>query len=345
MRERFQFLDWLRCIGVLLIVYDHLGPLRNSEWFVSGILEKIINKPLGIVQYFGAFGVCLFFIISGFCLTANADTGKQFVYNKVVRILVTLSVATLMFWIFNKIISILAGQTYWDQFAFKEWGESATLLCYIFGRDSAINGAIWYLFPLMAVFLIVGIFYKIIKKNMVYLVGILDLGFILVIAVTKHKGYYIVQMQWLIFMLVPLFGVLIRSIWESRISFKLFLAAFVMNYIIFLKSILVFRPEYYLEQPYLISLVYALLFFSIFLLTENKIAVPQIVKFISNISFSLYLLHMTFGSLIITGLENKYGFTISFTVTLACVVALSRFFNKEIEQNVIMKLKIRSKKK
>lgn len=337
-KNKFIFLDWLRCIGICLIMYDHLGPLRNPEWAVSRFIENMVNIPLGIIQYFGAFGVCMFFIISGFCLRPSASTGFKFAYKKIIRILGTLLIATILFYCFNKMVSLLAGQTYWDQFFVRDWMEDSLLICYLLGHDSVINGATWYLFPLMGVYFTAALLYKLFKKNPVYLTGILDVLFGCLWMLGKFKGIRFVQMQWLIFMLIPVFGILIRAIYDKRLSIQKFAVAFVINYIILLKCIVMFRGEYYSNQPYLISLAYAVLIFGVFLLMEEKLILPKPVKFISDISFSLYLLHMPFGGLIMTQLGNNLGFTVSFMITVFAVGILAWGHCEWVEKRGIGKL-------
>lgn len=338
---KYKFLDWLRCIGVCLIVYDHLGPLRNPEWFVASQVNSLINAPLGIIQYFGALGVCLFFIISGFCLTTSATAGWQFIYNKVIRILVPLFLSTFLFFCFNKMVSWTIGVTFWDQFSLYEWLTSSTLFCYVLGQDSVINGSTWYLFPLVLLYVLWGLFYRIAKKNPFYFACILNVLFIVVGLVTKSGYYKGNAMQWLVFTMVPVFGILIRAVYNRRISVPVFLSAFAVSYLVFLKNIMIFRPYYYTEEPYLISFVYAILIFGLFLLLEERIIIPKFVSFISNISFSLYLIHMTMGGFLMSVLNANLGFTISFVLTVIIITVLARYHYEWIEKKAVTILKLR----
>lgn len=338
-RANYNFLYILRFIGVSLIVYDHLGPLRNPDWIVARVLEYWLNRPLGLIQSFGAFAVCLFLVISGFCLTATSKTGLNFIYNKIIKIIGTLFLSTVLFYIFNILFSHFITKTYWDQFSVIDWFKSGTLLCYIQGKDSVINGAIWYLFPLMFLYLFFGLFYRIIKKRVIYLPILLDIVFVLLIIINKVGVEILPVMQWLVFALIPIFGYLIRSVYEKKISFKVFCVAFLANYMVLVKSIIAFRGDYYMNQPYLISLIFALALFGLFLVFEEKIFPPRAVRFISEISFSIYLLHMTFGSLFMTKLVERMGFTLSFIVSVCLVVLLSWGQFCWIEKRVIGKLR------
>lgn len=340
--KKYKFLDWLRCFGVCMIVYDHLGPLRNPEWMIAKGIGMAINIPLGIIQYFGALGVCLFFIISGFLTIPNSSNGITFVIKKSARILLNLFMATVCFFFFNKLISFIWGRTYWDQYSLKQWTESATLICFLLGEDSYINGAIWYLFPLLFFDILFGFMYNLVKKNTIYYAVCIDALYIFLIFYYCVENKNIpVQMQWLIFALVPIFGILIRAVHDKKVAVTKFIGLMVLNYLVLLASVLKFRTIYYSEEPYLISLGYALLIFIIGLLLEKNIEVPSVVAFASKISFSVYLLHMTFGSMFMSIL-GRLNFTVSFLLSVGMCVILAWLFNRYIEkyiQQVIKKIK------
>ena len=162
----------------------------------------------------------------------------------------------------------------------------------------------------------------------------MDLIFGIILIVARVTGYSDVRMQWLIFALIPVFGVLIRNIYEKRISIYLFGGLMCVNYLLFLKSIVIFRGYYYTEEPYMVSLMYALLLFGIFLLLEKQLCLPKYVEFLAGISYSVYLTHMTFGSLFMSALESRFPFTIAFVVVCAVLVGLGWANNRFIEARV-----------
>lgn len=340
MQHKYKFIYWLRLIGMVSIVYDHLGSLRNPNWFLAKGIRHFVNMPLSIIQDFGAFSVCLFFIISGFCLNTTAEKGWIFIYNRFIKLIVELFLSILLFFAFNKLLSLILGQTYWDQFSLKDWLEGSTMFCYLIGKDSAINASLWFIVPLLSLDLITGIFYKIVKKNMLYLILVVDSIFLaLIILKVIGMGILISQMQWLIFILMPLFGVLIQLLVTNKISFKIFTVISLINWILLLEGIRLFRPYYYADEPYLVSLLYALLLFSVFLGFEEKIVLPRLVLFFSDISFSVYLIHMTFGGEIMSLIENRIPFTISFIITIFIVFFISILFYKKVEIGIISKIK------
>ena len=83
-KEKFNSIAWLRLLAIMMIVYDHLIAMRNPDWMINRLIEGVLNKPLHIIQSYGAFGVCLFFLISGF-LIMFANEGKDKVGLKIVK--------------------------------------------------------------------------------------------------------------------------------------------------------------------------------------------------------------------------------------------------------------------
>ena len=63
---RIESITYLRVLAVVMILYDHVGAMRNSEWSVKGIMDFLFCIPLKIIQEFGALGVSLFYLITGF---------------------------------------------------------------------------------------------------------------------------------------------------------------------------------------------------------------------------------------------------------------------------------------
>lgn len=99
---RIGFLDHLRALAAWLVVWDHLvcmtpaqlqKPLPLAQW-----VSAHVNRPLGLIQDFGWFGVCLFFLISGFVIThaSHREPARAFAVKRLFRIVPMLAVAVLL---------------------------------------------------------------------------------------------------------------------------------------------------------------------------------------------------------------------------------------------------------
>lgn len=322
-------------IAMFMIVYDHLCALRNPDYVITEMMDGIVNRPLVLVQSFGALGVSIFFIISGFLLSAASDDGAVYLYRKFVRIWLPLITTLGLFYLFNRCVSLIGGETYWDQFLLSDWIDCPFLVCYLKGTDTFINGAIWYLFPLLTLYMLYALLLKIVKKNNLMFVIAVDTIFIVLI-VGKHMGLSpIKQMQWLVFLLIPMFGMIIRALYDKKVSINTFMLLMLIQYIMLVAGIQNFRGEYYTDQPYINSCIYALMIVGIGLLSEQYLSLPRIVSWMSEISYDVYLMHMTFGALIMTILEYlKFNFTISLLMGILGSFAVAWLHYEKVERHI-----------
>lgn len=88
-------LDWLRCGALALIIYDHLVGFRMPEWTPVVWMDHIFMKPLELIQYGGALGVSIFFVISGYLLALGVDSGK-YTLNKLPKKILQLYIPMIM---------------------------------------------------------------------------------------------------------------------------------------------------------------------------------------------------------------------------------------------------------
>jgi exopolysaccharide production protein ExoZ len=97
-------LNLLRVVASVAVFYDHL-----RGWFASGgrrwtfdeNLSSAVLGPLRLDALVGAFGICLFFVISGVVITyaAQREGPGRFAARRAVRILPTMWVVLLLVWV------------------------------------------------------------------------------------------------------------------------------------------------------------------------------------------------------------------------------------------------------
>lgn len=154
--KRNVTLDYLRVIAMCMVALDHIVFLRRPEWLGTKIFDFAVFKPLGIIQWFGAFGVCIFFLLSGYLFVpsfkrrASGIGGEiRFTVRKLLGLWLPCVCAFAFFFVFQRIVgTITPSGRYWFQFSARDWIESATLVSFFIGSYDKIS-ITWFLIPLV----------------------------------------------------------------------------------------------------------------------------------------------------------------------------------------------------
>lgn len=320
-----------------MILYDHLGGFRNSEWIVKKGIDFLISVPLNVIQDFGAFGVSLFFILSGFLFTWNAhyDRITSKTIKSIMKIYFSSCAAFLFFWIFNIIFWEFIGDTYWKQYSAGQWIESLTLIGYFTGKGEVINGTTWFLIPFFF-FKVISVIYVFLFKKFswkgIWIIEIILIGFFGILDLT-----HLSITNRLIYVYMPLCGAILGEMYkENQLPFLQGILLLIINYFAMVICFYRFNTAYYSESLYLVSFVYSVLLLIFSISLEKYFKPNRYINFVCDISLSIYLLQMTFGSLFITILEQKeVPFTIAFIFTVLFVVVISWLHTELIERRKI----------
>lgn len=339
-KKRYESIAWLRVAAILMIVYDHIIAMRRSDWIVNKMIDRMINKPLYIIQNFGAFGVCIFLIISGF-LIMNSNENKECIWKKMIRKIFEIYVSLLFAFVGFAICQFLVNKfvtTYWAQFTIKDWFESVTLLGYFTGNGDVINGTTWFLIPLFMFYLISIFVVKKMKKNFIGAILYTELlcaaFFAFLYLIKRYYGIDFYFTSFCTFIFIPITGVIIYGIYKERVKAWNGIGLLLINYILFVLAIHEFNINYYMSEPYIVSYIYAVVLFALCLLGEKNFKKNKLVDFIGKIGLPIYLLHMTWGSFLMSGLENKLPYIIAVFITLIIVVGIAWVHNRYIDENI-----------
>ena len=330
---RLNSIDWLRVTAVIMILYDHMGGLRNKEWVLKRVIDGIFTVPLNIIQDFGAFGVSIFFLVSGFLFTYY-ETYENPVKRRlkgIIKIYLTNISSFLFFAIFNWIINQFH-ETYWSQFSIKQWLLSGSLIGYFIGSGDVINGTTWFLIPFF-LFYLVSIIYALFHDKYGYksfiIIYFILVGFFFIMHIYNTKISPI-----LVFVFIPISGMVLGEFFRhgSNISIINLIFLQLANWVIMVLCFKYFYYLHYAESLYLVSYTYAFCMLIIFVMMENYFKENKYVKFICDISLSIYLLQMTFGGFLMTVLYDLgVNFSLSFLITCAFILIISWLHHVFIE--------------
>ena len=336
--NHYTFISYLRLIACSIIVYTHLVAMRFPELRPVIIIRAAINTPLHIIQDFGAFGVCLFYIISGFlvALSAGKQTWLKFLLNKIIRVYFGAILAATLFYVVQKIIEIMLGTpTFWGQRTAKDWIMGGTLIGYLSGYGDQINGTTWFLIPYLFFIIIFTLSYKILKTNPIPAILILELSVLLFTTAYIYIPAIKIAVGFFAFVPMCISGVLIYC-WQSKLikntPFGLFMVA---NYLIMIFAFYRMRAHYYTDQPYLVSYIISLGLFMTASLANDRLLPGLRVKtclwFCDKYSFAIYLSHMQIGGLVMSLITAYMPTTLVVVLGMLCVLGYSMFFHQFIE--------------
>ena len=340
--KKINAISWLRFIAVIMIVYDHLVAMRNPNWIVNKAISKMICTPLDIIQNFGAFGVALFLIISGFLMVVvneNENGIEKKICKKILKIYL-LTVCAFMGFAIVQFITNLFVPTYWRQFTINEWIYSATLVGYFVGNGDVINGTTWFLIPLFFFYCVSILLLR--NKNKEFKVALLNTEVLICILgiclwLLEKKGIVFFISQYLPFIFIPITGAILGGIYINKLRIWDAVCILIGNYFLLVLSMHEFNIGYYEQSPYIVSYIYAVTLFVICILGEEYFKENFMVNFINKIGLSIYLLHMTWGSFFMSCLENKLPYIVACAISVGGVVLLAMFYTTIIERGMIDK--------
>lgn len=280
--------DYLRAIALCMILYDHLGGLFNPGWIVKRYVDFFFAVPLNIIQDFGAFGVSLFFLISGFLFTYNGNhqnEGRK-TLKKVMKIYSGCLLSFLEFYLLQRIVWCVK-ETYWSQFSLRQWIESMTLVGYFTGSGEVINGTTWFLIPLF-MFYVLRIGYTWMQEKVKVRWNVLILEAVLAVIMLLLKVLKLPVSSWLIFVYMPVSGLILGEIFrdDTQVSILEELVLQFVNYISMTIWFWVFARQYHDSSPYFVSFIYSIALVVLFALLNDKFKKNKAVSFYAE---SVYL--------------------------------------------------------
>jgi peptidoglycan/LPS O-acetylase OafA/YrhL len=314
---RYAFLDYLRALAAWLVVWDHLANIVPASQHLHLPLAQWVRNnvtgPLGIIQDFGWFGVALFFLISGFIISDRAavESPYRFVVRRVLRIYPMLAVATF--------VSMALGMTA----PLPSLGAIAltlTLANYLIYPQIVLVGVAWTL-------IIEVIFYVMTAVSQAARGSphriVFNLAFVALViwargAFGRNFGLFATAAGY-----IPILVMGQTVYWwleKKRLSAPVGLAYLLAAAAVFLWSLRAMHPEFLpAANSYFISVAYALLLF--IALLHAKLPERRVVRFLSETSYSLYLLHGIVGQLLLVTLMPRMP--LSLAISFAAAVSLA----------------------
>jgi peptidoglycan/LPS O-acetylase OafA/YrhL len=286
------------------------GP---AEW-----VRTNVTGPLGIINDFGWFGVALFFLISGFIISdrARVESAFDFVIRRIFRIYPMLMIAVLLS------CALIATK---DQLTARNVLLNLTLANYLVAPQVALLGVAWTL-AIEMIFYALTAGTQFMRDSPHRIALNLVFAALLIWKRGVFAGAFLPLAAWTAFLPVLVMGQ--TAYWwlaRERLSAPVALGYLAAAYGVFLYGVRAIQPAFLpVTNSYLISVAYALLIF----LSLVRVRLPQIraVRFLSDTSYSLYLLHGIAAPLVLKSLIPKlplWGAILAAAATSLAAAAIS----------------------
>lgn len=346
MNNKVAFANNLRGIACIIVVISHFfGVFYAMPQAVHDLL-RIGGTDLHEAVYpvfhffqlpsifnYGAIGVSLFFLISGFVIPFSLDkyTGKGFLFNRMCRIYPTyfcaLSITVFVLFlnssIYNSVFSI----------TFSDFLRQAFLIRDLFWVPS-LDGVSWTLEIEIKFYIICLFMYKIAKNKICgLLVVLLALSCMMLVMSYfsesipyTQKFVVLLDVPILIYMLCgSIFNFMYREILSPRVSLIMMLLLLLIFKVTSNISIL---PE----NTYIISFI----IFSGGYCLKNVIKENRLFSFMADISYPMYAVHGVLGYTILEYfVRANYNIWVGFMVTFSVVVLVSWVLHITVEKPTI----------
>lgn len=318
--RRYVALDALRGVAVLMVVYDHLFAVAG-ETMVGGAFAPVayvrewLTGPLIIIQDFGWFGVCLFFLISGFVITHSArrETMRVFAIRRVLRIFPPL-IATIL------LLAILEPRFGIERSAV-DYLYGATLYGYFTVPQIVVLGVAWTL-------VIELLFYALMALTMPLLrgetpaAGVVLASWVplfMVVSARDHGAVFFLLASSFSYVPLLLIGSAVYLHKNTDTPWWIVWPLAFANVAVFMMGEHDIHTQFWpWQNSYLPSVVYA---FVIFLICIDRSA-PRSLKFVGDMSYSLYLLHGVVGfALVALFKDHGLGNAVPWLATFGSLVA------------------------
>jgi peptidoglycan/LPS O-acetylase OafA/YrhL len=329
-KNRIFILDDLRGIAIITVLFYHY-------FFVYYKDKEIDNIFISNVQYlndyinFGAFGISLFFLVSGFVIpmSLKGESNLKNLYNFFVKRFFRLY-PTYWFSIILIIIAtfIITGSM---QYSFKQVLINFTMLQDIF-RTQSIDGVFWTLLIELKFYVLTAIlFYFNLLKYIKYIVLLLLSIATLYYGYTYQTGTYLGNGLWAYLMLMYL-GTAFHFYHIKKIDKTVLFSLVLMVTVYYLLNFSYLPSSAYGDKfGYSIATTLAIVVFTIAL--KYKKSLSAITTFFGNISYSFYLIHQVVGYLFITLFINlSFNMPFGQINTFAIMIIFAFLIHKFIEK-------------
>lgn len=339
-RVEFGFINLLRGPAALLVVYSHfvgvyLASIHQTYWLKRWV-DILFVKPMVIVDQFGQLGVMVFFLISGFIIThvARSESPGRFVVRRLFRIYpVYWVVLGVVFFLWKANLPVGAG----DFNAFRNWADVlrlVTITNYLSAPQHVVLGVAWTLQIEVMFYAMILLVMPLVRHAPAWAM-LAELVFVFGCIASARSGgdswfLFCANVAYLPYLLM---GQAIYLYWAGGVSGS---RAMLFGWLAYLAAVYgiwnILTSFLEPTESRITCLVFALGIFSWAMIHGNKLGMTWLARKISDISYSLYLIHGPIGVMLLVVLHDRIGYGNALLVAVASVFVLTFGIHYAVER-------------
>ncbi|GAB1388155.1 MAG: hypothetical protein AMXMBFR78_24380 [Rubrivivax sp.] len=318
-RQQIHFLDALRALAAWLVVWDHLvcvWPASNGIAVpIADWVEANVNQPLGIIQSFGWFGVCLFFLISGFVIThvSLREDAVAFAIKRVFRIYPMLIVAVLL--------SLLLNPAARAQATSESLLTNILLVNYWMHPQVVLVGVAWTLVIEVLFYALILVTYPLARRPMLRVAALLAFVGAAIAAARGFGAAFFLFAASAAYVPYLIAGqILYLLLYRRSLSLGAAIALAALTYAVLLMGLRAIHSAFLpLENSYLTSFAWALAVFLMAWHLGDRLRPGRAVQWLATTSYSVYLLHGIVGFFMLEWLTPRLGYGMALALAIAAI--------------------------
>lgn len=348
--NRIWFPQLLRGLAAVFVVISHLfvvplpymgqllydKTLVGSTFSTANILQRVYFFLSDNFVNLGAFGVGIFFLISGFVISFSVERRSScgFLVNRLIRIYPVVTVALVLDVLIIALYHLLKFNHFPPSINLADFVTNGFIFLRPLLGGNHVDGVLWTLEIELFFYFIMFLFgRKILSKPINYIISlsILFIVFIFIRYITIDSSLLVQKVEKLKpfisfcyhsipHLLLMFVGIAYYSFYKKNWCRKVFM--FTMVYAFVLCSIsytLLYRQNLILAVSYfLIPFTTWLLFYG--LDVKKRLPYSKVLNYLANISFSLYLTHQILGFALESLLITKLNLNIYFAIFISFVI-------------------------
>lgn len=318
-RQQIHFLDALRALAAWLVVWDHLvcvWPASNGIAVpIADWVEANVNQPLGIIQSFGWFGVCLFFLISGFVIThvSLREDAVAFAIKRVFRIYPMLIVAVLL--------SLLLNPAARAQATPESLLTNVLLVNYWMHPQVVLVGVAWTLVIEVLFYALILATYPLARRPMLRVAALLAfVGAAIAAARSFGAAFFLFAASAAYVPFLIAGQIVYLLLYRRSLSSRAAITLAALTYAVLLMGLRAIHSAFLpLENSYLTSFAWALAVFLMAWHLGDRLRPGRAVQWLATTSYSVYLLHGIVGFFMLEWLTPRLGYGMALALAIAAI--------------------------